>query len=126
CEEPLKVTLCQLKNDRAAYNHKLVELTGFVSHGFEDFTLFDPSCSSWLDVWLEYGGTQASGTMYCCGVSADRSRPKTLVVENISIPLTVDNQFREFDGMLQRSPDTTLHATIIGRFLSGRQVKYPG
>ncbi|HZS08178.1 MAG TPA: hypothetical protein VFD58_25310 [Blastocatellia bacterium] len=86
-EEPIKVTVCQLKNDPAAYNHKLVQVTGFISHGFEDFTLFDPGCSSWPAVWLEYGGVAASGTMYCCGITADRSRPKQLTVEKISIPL---------------------------------------
>jgi len=122
--EPEKVTLCQLKNDRAAYNHKLIQVTGFVSHGFEDFTLIDPSCSSRLDVWLEYGGTTASGTMYCCGVTAERSRPKQLVIENIPVPLVHDERFREFDKLLQRRPDSVAHATIIGRFFSGMQSKY--
>lgn len=119
--EPEKVTLCQLKNDRAAYNHKLIQVTGFVSHGFEDFTLIDPSCSSRLDVWLEYGGTAASGTMYCCGVTAERSRPQPLVIENIPIPLVDDERFREFDKVLQRRPNSVVHATIIGRFFSGEK-----
>ena len=82
-EEPKRVTACQVKKDPAEYNHKLLELTGFISHGFEDFTLFDPSCPSWPHVWLEYGGTASSGTMYCCGVTADRSRAKPAVVEDI-------------------------------------------
>lgn len=82
-EEPIKVTACRLKDDPAAYNHKLIQVTGFISHGFENFTLFDPSCSSWLNTWLEYGGTAASGTIYCCGVTAARARPKQLVIENI-------------------------------------------
>ena len=122
--EPEKVTLCQLTKDRAAYNHKLIQVTGFVSHGFEDFTLFDPSCSSRLDVWLEYGGTAVSGTMYCCGVTAARSRPQQLVVEHIPIRLVDDARFREFDELLQRRPDSVAHATIIGRFFSGKQTEY--
>lgn len=122
---PEKVTLCELKKDPAAYNHKLIEVTAFVSHGFEDFTLFDPACSSWPRVWLEYGGTSKSGTMYCCGVTADRSRPKPLVVENIPVPLADDAQFREFDRLLQRRPDSVVRATIAGRFFAGEQVKYP-
>src|ERR1700681_4643540 len=92
-EKPDKVSLCQLKSDPAAYNHKLVEVTGLVSHGFEDFTLSDPTCSSWPAVWLEYGGKSKSGTMYCCGVTADRHRLKGLVIEGIAIPLTKDDQF---------------------------------
>jgi len=79
-EQPATVTICQLKSAPAAYNHKLVEVTGFVSHAFEDFTVFDPTCPSWPGVWLEYGGKAKSGTMYCCGVTADRHRPKELKV----------------------------------------------
>jgi hypothetical protein len=64
CEEqPDSATVCQLKSDPPAYNHKLVEVTGFVSHDFEDFTLFDPTCPSWPAVWLEYGGKEKSGTI---------------------------------------------------------------
>jgi hypothetical protein len=125
CQEPEKASPCQLKNDPAAYNQKLIEVTGFVSHGFEDFTLLDPSCPSWPAIWLEYGGTVKSGTMYCCGVTADRSRPKQLEVEKIPIPLVGDERFREFDRLIQRRPDSVVHATIVGRFFAGRQVRYP-
>ena len=125
-KEPIKVTVCQLKNDPAAYNHKLVQMTGFISHGFEDFALFDPRCSSWPPVWLEYGGTAASGTMYCCGVTAARTRPKQLVIEKIPISLVDDERFREFDSLIQRKSDLTLHATVVGRFFSGEQTRYPG
>src|SRR5580704_11993161 len=44
--EPQQVTICELTKDPAAYNQKLIEVTGFVSHGFEDFTFLDPSCPS--------------------------------------------------------------------------------
>src|SRR6267142_6829520 len=99
---PEKVTLCQLKSDLAKYNHKLIEVVGFVSHGFEDFTIAYPDCSSWPAVWLEYGGTASSNTMYCCGVTPSRTRPKQLIVEKFPIPLVVDEQFRQFDQLLQR------------------------
>ena len=122
--EPEKVTLCQLKSDPAKYNHKLIEVTGFISHGFENFTISDPNCSSWPDVWLEYGGTAVSGTIYCCGVTANRTRPKQLIVEKIPIPLMDDDRFREFDRLLQRRPDSVVHGTIVGRFFSGKQLKY--
>lgn len=129
-EQPTSVTVCQLKNDPSAYNHKLVEVTAFVSHAFEDFTLFDPTCSSWPGVWLEYGGKAKSGTMYCCGVTADRHRVKEMKVEDIPIPLTDNEQFREFDKLIQppfRSGrnGAIVHATLVGRFFSGRQIKYP-
>jgi hypothetical protein len=125
-EQPEKVTVCQLKNAPPAYNHKLIEVTAFVSHDFEDFTVFDPTCPSWPDVWLEYGGTSKSGTMYCCGVTADRHRPKELEVENIPITLTVNDEFRRFDKLVQppfRSErhGSVVHAIIVGRFFAGRQ-----
>jgi hypothetical protein len=132
CEDqPEKITACQLKNDPAAYNHKLVEVTGFVSHDFEDFTIFDPTCPSWPAVWLEYGGKAVSGTTYCCGATAlDRHRRKELIVEDIPIPLKDNQQFREFDKLIQppfRSErnGAVVHATLVGRFFSGRQIKYP-
>jgi hypothetical protein len=123
-EQPTRVTVCQLKNDPPAYNHKLVEVTGFVSHDFEDFTLFDPTCPSWPAVWLEYGGKAKSGTMYCCRVTADRHRARQMVVENMPIPLVENDQFREFDKQIQppfRSGrhGSVVHATVVGRFFAG-------
>jgi hypothetical protein len=123
--EPEKVSLCQIKNDPAKYNHRLVEITGFISHGFEDFAISDPACPSWPAVWLEYGGMRSSNTMYCCGVTPSQTRPKQLVVEDISIPLVADEQFLQLDKLLQRGPDSVARATIIGRFFAGEQVKYP-
>jgi hypothetical protein len=125
-QQPERITVCQLKADPAKYNHKLLEVTGFISHGFEDFELFDPDCPTWPGVWLEYGGTNKSGTMYCCGVTAERTRPKQVIVEKIPIPLVVDEPFRELDKLIQRRPDSVVHATVAGRFFSGEEVEYPG
>jgi hypothetical protein len=130
CEEPVKATVCQLKNDPRAYSHKLVEVTGLVSHGFEDFTIFDPNCASWPRVWLEYGGTLKSGTMYCCGVSDDRHRPLELKVENVPVPLVADQPFKDFDKIIQPpyrqgQDGVVVHATLVGRFFAGRLIHYP-
>lgn len=124
-DKPLRVSPCELKNAPATYNHKLIEVTGFISHGFEDFSIFDPECKSWPSIWLEYGGTAASGTMYCCGVTAQRVRPEPLIVENIPITLVEDERFREFDKLIRRPPDSVVRATIVGRFFSGEKVTYP-
>jgi hypothetical protein len=129
-DQPIEVTVCQLKADPPSFNHNLVQVTGFVSHDFEDFTIFDPTCPAWPGVWLEYGGKKKSGTMYCCGVTADRSRWKKLKIEGIPIPLRDDERFREFDKRIQppfRSGryGAVVHATLVGRFFSGTQIKYP-
>jgi len=59
--------------------------------------------------------------MYCCGVTNARSRPKQLVVENIALTLVSDERFQEFDHLIQREPDSVVHATIVGRFFAGHQ-----
>jgi hypothetical protein len=125
-EAPVRVNSCQLKRDPAAYNHKLVEVTAFVSHGFEDFTLFDPACPSYPPIWLEYGGSASSGTVYCCGVGADRSREAELQIEDIPVPLVNDERYQEFDRLVQRRPDSLVRGTIVGRFYSGQSQIWDG
>jgi hypothetical protein len=121
------VALCDLLKDPARYNHKLIQVTGFVSHGFEDFTLFDPRCpSEEASIWLEYGGTFASGTMYCCGVGRERSRTEPLVVEQMKIPVLRDAKLLDFDRLVQQEPDSIVHATLRGHFFSGERQKFPG
>jgi hypothetical protein len=120
-EVPQKVTICQLKSDPSAYNHKLLEVRGFVSHGFEDFTLLDPGCTSPHGIWLEYGGLISSRTIYCCPGSPERRRPKNPIVEDIPIPLTDDKRFRTFDRLIQHRPRALVRAMIVGRFFSGDQ-----
>jgi hypothetical protein len=127
-EEPLKVSVCELKADPPSYNHKLVEVEGFVSHGFEDFTLFDPACGDSIGIWLEYGGTQKSNTMYCCGPTAGTTRPNELAVEDIPIPLVDDEEFKEFNRQIQPphsgESGSVAHAALVGRFFSGRKKQF--
>src|SRR5438132_10228724 len=124
-ELPEKASVCQLKSDPAKYNHKLVEVTGFVSHGFENFGLFDPTCEVRNSIWLDYGGTKASNTIYCCEVVPGHTRPQVVSVEGLSIPLVDDDRFKELDRMIRRKYDFIARATIIGRFFSGEEVSYP-
>ncbi|HLA95528.1 MAG TPA: hypothetical protein VK612_07395, partial [Pyrinomonadaceae bacterium] len=123
---PVRVLVCEIAKDPAAFNQKLIEVTGFVSRGFEDSSLFDPACSTRFGIWVEIGGTTRTGTMYCCGETTERTRAKELVVEQISIPLVDDKQFQQFDKLLQKVPDSIAHATLIGRFFSGKKEKLPG
>jgi hypothetical protein len=65
--KPQEVTYCELSRDPAAYNHELVRLTAFVTHGFEDFHVAQPVCpTQHFSVWLMYGGKAESNTVYCC------------------------------------------------------------
>ena len=124
---PVTVSLCDVLADRAAYNHKTIVVAGFVSHGFEDFTFFDPRCPSDAPgIWLEYGGTLSSGTIYCCGVSDARTREAPLTVDGIPVRLTRNANLKIFDALLQKEPDVLVRATIQGRFFSGEKQQWPG
>jgi hypothetical protein len=63
---PRDVTFCELSKEPVAYNHQLVRVTAFVTHGFEDFALADPSCHTQGFSVCMYGGNAQSNTMYCC------------------------------------------------------------
>lgn len=126
-EEPLSVSVCELKDSPASYNHKMIQVAGFISHGFEDFTLFDPTCPA-FGIWVEYGGKRKSDTVYCCGPTAGKSRPQELTVEGISLPLVEDEVFESFDREIQppfRSGHfgSIVRATLVGRFFAGRPEK---
>jgi hypothetical protein len=61
---PVKVTLCWLLAHPSDWNRKLVQITGFASHGFEDSTFWLPECGDrYGGIWMEYGGSRATGTM---------------------------------------------------------------
>jgi hypothetical protein len=74
-EIPVKVTVCQLATDPAAFNHKLVEVSGEVSHGFEEFSLSADHCNG---PWLEFGGSSTPVLSIAVSVKAvkDRSSSK--------------------------------------------------
>ncbi len=126
-EKPVAVSLCEVKAHPENFLHKLIEVTATASHGFEDSMVEDPRCQ-WPNggpgVWMEYGGTRSTNTMYCCGFSPKPDRAKTLVVDGISLDLADDETFREFDKRLhpthsepQRGSDT-VRATMRGRIFA--------
>lgn len=124
--EPLQVSLCDIKAHPENFLHKLVEISVTASHGFEDSMVEDSGCA-WPHggpgVWMEYGGKRSTATMYCCGVSPTPTRRETLIVEGMTLELVDDEKFREFDKRLhpehsnQRSSDT-VRATIRGRIFA--------
>lgn len=120
-EVPVKATVCQLLADRKAWDHKLVEVSGFASHGFEDSGFSDPECSgSRFELWMEYGGKESTGTMSTVS-NYDRTRPKPAVVEGIAVPLVEDALFHRFDDFLHQNSrtGTSVHGTVIARFFAG-------
>jgi hypothetical protein len=126
-EEPIKLTVCQLLGDPGRYNHRLIEISGTVSRGFEDFTLNDQSCKSRDMIWLELGGTQGSQVMYCCGVSTDAKRKSSLVVEGIETRLVADTMFDKFQKITTpKGMYGQAEVTLVGRYFSGTKQTLPG
>lgn len=124
--DPKPVTFCELARNPAKYNHREIEISAFVSHGFEDFTLFDPACESpELEVWLEYGGKYNSGTIYCCN-DPSQERGQDLVVDGVTTSLVRDRTFERFDASVQRQPDSLVYATLRGHYFSGEKQQLPG
>jgi hypothetical protein len=97
-QQPQPASVCQIKGNPAAYTHRLVQLTAFASHTVDTFTLFDPNCDAYPEISLEYG-----------------KRSKPVVIDGIANPLVEDKPFHDFDRLTQRSPDTVVHATLVGR-----------
>jgi hypothetical protein len=55
--------------------------------------------------------------MYCCGVTPGSTK-KPLTVQDMSVPLIADEQFKRFDTLLHsKNPnkDISVHATVRGR-----------
>lgn len=119
------VTYCDLSKDPAAYDHELVQLTAFVTHGFEDFHIVEPTCPTQdFQIWLAYGGKAESNTVYCCpGESSRDTRSDALTVEGVQVPLVDDETFQQFTELLKKETDTTIRATVVGKFFSGARVK---
>lgn len=120
-EEAVRVGVCELAREAGRFEGKLVEVTGFVSRGHEEFVLWAPECGEEGRIWLEYGGRVDSGTVYCCGVEAGRKRARDLEVEGVRIPLERDAAFREFDRLIRRKPERVVRATLVGRSFAKRE-----
>jgi len=127
-EEPVKVAVCEVLSDPAVYNHKLIEVSGDVSRGFEGFTLTDKGCKNRsFGIWLEIGGRIGSQVMYCCGVTAEPKRTESLVVEGVETTILQDKAFHNFQSLtLRKVGYGSARVTIIGRYFSGEKRTLPG
>lgn len=128
-EIPIRTTLCEIKAHPENFQHKLVEFRAIASHGFEDSMVEDAACP-WAKnrnpgVWMEFGGTHSTDTMYCCGFSPKPNRPANLRVDGIEVPLIDDSLFEEFDKELHvyHAPKRSVRvdAELRGRIFASRE-----
>jgi hypothetical protein len=123
--QPRSVTYCELAKDPAAYNHKLIRITALVRHGFEEFTLSEPDCPDspqGLSVWVTYGGSIESNTIYCCpGEGGQKARSAPLMLEGVQLPLIDDTTFHQFADLLNKKRQVTVRVRAEGTFFSGKK-----
>jgi hypothetical protein len=122
------VDICRLQADPSAYNRRLIEVSGIVRHGFEEFSLSDSNCLRDFGIWLEYGGSVNADTVFCCGTRAGAPRGGTLVVEGLTLPLVDGALFRRFDDHIRKgraSNDVTFSAKLRGHFFAGKKQPTP-
>lgn len=127
CEEIVKTTVCEVVANPPAFDHRLIELTGYASEEMEHFALSTESCRFTKDnmtrIWLDYGGRRKSGAKYCCGASTERTRESDLVVEGVRTSLVDDDKFQAFDAHVY--PTGAVKATLIGRYFAGTRQDGP-
>jgi hypothetical protein len=121
-EEVFSVSVCQILSDPARYNHKLIQVSGVVDHGFEGFVLSDAACARGGDaIWLEYGGKKGSGTIFAGAPPSGRIRQNGLTIDGISTSLVDDSEFERLDCLIQNRKSVSASATIIGRYFAGER-----
>ncbi len=125
-EEVISTTVCEIIANPAAFNHRLVKLTGTVQEATQQFALSVAPCGAvkvgnWTGIWVEYGGRVRTGAKYCCGNSAAtvRDRPSDLRIEGVETSLVENDQFRAYDSRLKAKGHAS--ATLIGRYFSGEK-----
>jgi hypothetical protein len=119
-EEIISASVCQILSDPARYNHKLIQVTGTLDHGFEGFVLSDDACARGGDaIWLEYGGKKGSGTIFAGGPPSDRNRQSNLTIDGISTSIIQDSEFERLDSLIRNRKSASASVTIVGRYFAG-------
>jgi hypothetical protein len=121
-EPAREVSVCDLSKVPNPANHVRIRVTGVVEREFENFVLVDPVCPEDLrnvGIWLTYGGQEESGAIYCCPGEGERSsRPKTLILDGIELPLAANDTFRRFAELMNTEPKARVRATLVGTFFA--------
>lgn len=127
---PIRATLCEIKAHPEQFQHKLVQFTAVASHGFEDSMVESADCV-WTvadnpGVWLEYGGTAKTDTMYCCGPTVGTRRSQPLRIDGMDVPLVENDAFGELNARLHparpaRRGSDLVRATMQGRIFARQE-----
>ena len=127
------VSLCELRQHGADFDHKLVRVRGTADLAFESFVLYNPECkkTNSTPVWLTFGGDVSDIAVYCCG---DHSRRPghNIQIDGQPVSMLKDAAFEQFYKLARasrnRMPDGEpcasdchfykVSATLTGLFLA--------
>ena len=124
---PIETTICKIMEKPAAFNNKLVRISGLVAVGIEYFTVSSEDCSD--QIWLAYGDRSLPPGYGLMIDGARRPRAKTRegrLIPPIPITLVRDSNFEKLNALLSQSAQMNLlpenflrrqrvRATLIGR-----------
>jgi hypothetical protein len=122
CASAADVSICDLEENPAAYDHKLIQITGEVSFGFENFSLSSKQCKNKQpDIWLVYGGALKDRAIPS---GRELRSEQSLTVEGITTRLIEDSAFQSFDAAIHKplpnGGSNTLKATLVGTYFAGK------
>ena len=126
-EHVVNTTLCELASNPEAFNHKLVKLSGDVTHGYKLFTLADATCKPNLSsIWLTYGGLVSAPSIFNAQ-QMDAPRFEKLAIDDISTMLVDDALFKKFNKLVSSMVDRPqVRVTLIGRYFAGHPEQIAG
>jgi hypothetical protein len=123
------ITICDILAHPSAYDGKIVQVTGTVIAGFDEFVIKDQSCGQPVDgIWISYPeGTKAkAGPVAMLTLRlATNSPAKTPAITRAPLSLDKNKEFKRFDDALAAQPKTkgqclgcpryAVTATLTGR-----------
>jgi len=118
-EQIVNTTVCELAANPEAFNHKLVKLSGDVTHGYKLFTLSAACKPNLSSIWLSYGGLVSPPSIFNPH-QMDTPRSQQLVIEGIPTTLVDDALFKKFGNLVSGLSDRPqAKGTLIGRYFAG-------
>lgn len=119
-EQPIRTTICAIKGSPSIFNGRLVEVSGYATHGADNSMFEDPTCFWSKDnpgIWMEYGGTTGTPKTKS-STPANAVDPRIMVVQGIGVVLNHNATFDQFDKLLHSVPgkDVSVRATVRARF----------
>jgi len=121
--EPINTTACELATSPERYDRRLIRIHSYISRGFEDSTLHDPTCP--FEALFNVRRDAARPAMIWAEFADHEARYWKL--KNYA-PLLADDEFRILEKLIRerRGAHQMVAATMVGTFYAGKKVKING